>query len=304
VKLPLAKISLAPRRVSGETARLPFTIHEAARTMPNPGKDAPDVLERQRAPQAHDAFASFTERIAQLDALLPLEPRTRRNLERSLASIDPAEREQFVAKHSDRLQDLQTFGPAKYADFAYWAHRSTLVAEWLDLDTSRPLDILDIGMGSGSFAMVAQSMGHRVVGTDVADDWYDVLCRLARVERVVAPVARGEDYRPVEDRFDLITIMLPVFHRRRVNGQREYWSVEDWRRFLAGLQRDLLKPGGAVFILMPLDKNDAGEESYSPLLAWAEARGARLGRTHPSQPTGNILWRPVEANTFAAENAG
>jgi hypothetical protein len=271
--------------------------------MPEAGDPAPAVLERHRAPQAHNAFEPFADRIAQLNAMLPMEARTRGNLERALASIDPAEREQFLASHKQRLQDLQTFGPAKYADFAYWAHRSTLVAEWLDLDTSPPLDILDIGMGSGSFAMVAQSMGHRVTGTDVADEWYDELCRLAGVKRVVAPIERGETYRPIDERFDLITIMLPVFHRRRVEGRREYWSVEDWRRLLGGLQRDLLKPGGAIFILMPLDKNDDGEESYSPLLAWAEEHGARLGRTHPSQPVGNILWRPVEAETFAAENA-
>ncbi|MBV9527569.1 methyltransferase domain-containing protein [Sphingomonas sp.] len=270
--------------------------------MTKPGDTAPEVSERRRAPQAHDAFASFPERIAQLQAVLPMEERTRANLERSLTGIDAQERERFLATHGERLQDLATFGPAKYADFTYWAHRSALVAEWLDLDRSPPLDILDIGMGSGSFAMVVQSMGHRVTGTDVADEWYDELCRLAGVRRVVAPVERGADYRPVEDRFDLITIMLPVFHRRRVDGRREYWAVEDWRRFLAGLQRDLLKPGGAIFILMPLDKNDEGEESYSPVLAWAEARGATLGRTHPSQPIAHILWRPVEAETFAPDN--
>jgi hypothetical protein len=269
--------------------------------MTKTGETAPEVLERRRAPQAHDAFASFADRIAQLDALLPMEERTRGNLERSLAGIDAAERERFLAAHRERLQDLHTFGPAKYADFAYWAHRSTLVAEWLDLDRSPPLAILDIGMGSGSFAMVAQSMGHRVTGTDVADEWYDELCRLAGVRRVVAPVERGGVYRPVGERFDLVTIMLPVFHRQRIEGRRQYWSVEDWRSFLSGIQRDLLKAGGAIFILMPLDKNDDGEESYSPLLAWAEARGARLGRTHPSQPVAHILWRPVEPDTFAPE---
>ena len=68
------------------------------------------------------------------------------------------------------------------------------------------------------------------------------------------------------------------------------------------MQRDLLKPGGAIFILMPLDMNAEGDESYSPLLAWSEARGARLGRTLSSQPLGHILSRPIEVNTFELEN--
>jgi methyltransferase family protein len=264
----------------------------------------PDELHAFRwkppAPPAFDAFASFQTRIDELDAEAPMSPRTKANLRRSLATIDPAARDAFLAEHEDRLQDIRTQGPAKYADFAYWAQRSTLVAEWLDLDTSPPLDILDIGMGSGSFAMVAQSMGHRVVGTDVVNPWYDELCRLAGVKRIVAPVGRGEAYQPpLEGRFDLITIMLPVFHRTRVIGGRpDYWSVEDWRALLRGLQRDLLKPEGSIFILMPLEQNEDGEQTYSPVVRWAESRGAILDR-RPGVPISRIYFHPVLPDTFA-----
>lgn len=250
-------------------------------------------------PPAFDALAPFETRIEQLDAETPMSPRTKANLRRSLAMIDPGQREAFLVDYNVRLQDIRTQGPAKYADFAYWAQRSTAVAEWLDLDTSPPLDILDIGMGSGSFGMVAQSMGHRVVGTDVANPWYDELCRLAGVKRIVAPVERGATYRPVDQRFDLITIMLPVFHRKRVPGARpDYWTVEDWRALLQGLQRDLLKPGGSIFILMPLEQNQDGEQTYSPVIRWAEARGAILDR-RPGVPISRLYFHPVLADTFA-----
>src|SRR4030095_715683 len=116
------------------------------------------------------------------------------NLVLALNSVDPIKRKAFLAKHGDRLKDIETLAAAKYADVGYWAHRNVLLAQWLDLDNSPPFDILDIGTGSGNFAMVANSRGHRAIGTDVFDPWYHELCGLTGVERVVAPVRRGEPY--------------------------------------------------------------------------------------------------------------
>ncbi len=247
----------------------------------------------------HDALCSFAERIDQLARQHPMTDRTRANLERALSSIDPAKREAFLAKHSDKLADIETVASVKYADIAYWAYYSVLYAEWLNLDRSPPLDILDIGMGSGNFLMVAQSMGHRGIGTDVDDPWYAELCELMGAERIIAPVSRGAPYKPVDRKFDLITIMMPAFHRRRVAGRREYWSVEDWRIFLLDLARDLLEPGGAIFIVMTRDTDDHGNVSYSPLLEWSRERGARLDRTTSDGPVRHILFDPATEETFA-----
>jgi len=247
----------------------------------------------------HDALCSPEEPVKQLDRDWPLTDRTRRNLTRALQSMDLVAREAFVRKHRDRLENIDTLNSLKYSDFAYWARRNAVIAEWLDLDNSHPLDILDIGAGPGSFAMVVQSMGHRVIGTDVADDWYDELCKVTRATRLVAPVVRGERYKPLNARFDLITIMLPVFHRKRVAGKREYWSIEDWRLFLLGLVEDLLRPNGRIFILMPLDKDDGENLSYSPLLEWSRERGALVDRTFPNKPVRHILFPRVTEQTFA-----
>jgi hypothetical protein len=250
------------------------------------------------APKRHDALCSFDERVEQLNARKLMPERTRTNLVRALESIDPAARGAFLDKHRDKLQDIETLAAVKYADFGYWALRNVQLAQWLDLDKSPPLDILDIAAGSGNFGMVAQSMGHRVVCTDIADDWYDELCKLTKVERVVAPVQRGERYLPVDRRFDLISTTLPAFHRKTVDGKRVYWSVEDWRQFLLGLSNDLLKPNGRIFILMPLDKDDDGMLSYSPLVRWSYERGARVDRSSPRGPVRHIEFNPVTAETF------
>jgi len=246
----------------------------------------------------HDALCSLEERVEQLHNEWPLTDRNRRNLIRALESMDLGAREAFISKYAGRLEKVDAVNSLKYSDFAYWARRNVVIAEWLHLDNSRPLDILDIGAGPGSFGMVASSMGHRVIGTDVADDWYNELCKVTGAARLVAPVIRGERYKPVDARFDLITIMLPVFHRKRVAGKREYWSVEDWRLFLLGLAEDLLQPNGQIFILMPLDKDDSGNLSYSPLLEWSRQRGAQIDRTFPNKPVKHIHFQRAAAETF------
>lgn len=257
-----------------------------------------DRAEVTTPPKRHDALCSFDERLEQLQRRTRMDERTRANLARALQSIDPAKREAFIDRHRAKLADVETLASAKYADIAYWAHRNVLLAQWLDLDSKPPLDILDIGMGSGNFSMVAQSMGHRSVGTDVFDAWYAELCELMGVERIIAPVKRGEPYRPVDRKFDLITMMLPAFHKKSVSGGRDHWSVEEWRLFLLGLVRDLLKPGGSIFILMPLDKDGKGGLSYSPLVEWSRERGARLDRTFPKGPVRHILFDPATEATF------
>src|SRR6059058_1826745 len=108
-------------------------------------------------PDKHDALCPLEERVKQLDSDWPLTDRTRRNLMRALESMDLVAREELVRKHRGRLQDIDTLNSLKYSDFAYWARRNAVFAEWLDLDNSHPLDILDIGAGPGSFGMVAKS---------------------------------------------------------------------------------------------------------------------------------------------------
>lgn len=252
-------------------------------------------------PPVGDVFCPFPERLAQIEQERPMSDRTRANVLRALEMIDPAERKAFLDKHRDDLQSFDDFSFAKYADFAYWAYRSVLRAEWLELDRSPPIDLLDIGMGAGSFGMVAKSMGHRVAGTDLDRPWYRDFDRIARVERIIAPVRRGERYRPIDRKFDLITAMLPNFHRRKAGGRIEYWTMEDWRLFLGNLVGDLLKSGGRIYLSMPSDRLDDGTVTPSELLAWSERRGAKVERTRDGRYTGQILFDPATEESFAAD---
>ena len=238
-----------------------------------------------------DPYRSFERGLADLEAQVLVSTRTKHNIRRALAAIDQSARAELLARHQQALRSFDKFGPKKFADFVYWAFRNVLVAEWLGLDEADPMKILDIGMGGGGFAMVAESMGHKVIGTDVADPWYEELCRIASVERRVQPVVPGEPYRVSGGPFDLVTIMLPTFHRRMLrNGHRQYWSVDEWAVFLRGIVRDEITLDGSIFILMPLDKHADGTMEYSPLLDWGAARGARLGSTLDGVPIRHLLF--------------
>lgn len=288
-------MSTAPESEAGTNGECGRLSREDDRSIANCSEvTARDVLADYR----FDPARPFDEAISELQSLLAMSDRTYSNLGRALDMIDPQEREALIARHGDRFVDFDPVGPVKYADFPYWALRNLLIAEWLGLDDSPPLEILDVGMGSGSFAMVAQSLGHRVTGTDIADPWYEELCALAGVRRIVAPVVRGKSYRPAKGPFDLVTAMLPAFHRASTgDGGRVYWSVEDWARWLDGIFSDLIAADGKLFILMPLDKLGASL-CYSPLVQWAKERGAILDRTLPGAPVRHILFhRRPDAST-------
>lgn len=167
--------------------------------------------------ERHDALCSLQDRVKQLECDWPLTERTRSNLSRALESLDLEAREAFIRKHRGRLENIDQLNSLKYSDFVYWARRNALIAEWLDLDNSPPLSILDIGAGPGR------------------------------------------------------------------------------------LVEDLLQSKGQIFILMPLDKDDAGNLSYSPLLEWSRQRGARVATTFPSKPVKHIHFLEATEKTFDQE---
>jgi hypothetical protein len=256
------------------------------------------VKRTPKLPPVTDIFCSFEDRLDRLQRETAMLASTRVNVLRALERIDLQERDAILEKYRNQLSSA-TFGFGKYADFVYWAFRNVRRAEWLGLEGFPPLDILDIGMGGGNFGMVCQTMGHRFVGTDVRNPFYSDLCRLAGVQRIEAPVRRGEVYRPIDQRFDLITIMVPNFHRREVDGKLEYWPLEDWKFLLRGLARDLLKDNGRIYIEMAFDRQEDGTPTLSPLVHWSADRAARMDRFPDGGFNGQILFYPATVDTFA-----
>ena len=223
----------------------------------------------------YDPLADFAEHADKVVPTYVQDPRERAVIDRVLAGVDRDEWAALLDRHRDELTDFAPTGNAKYADLPFWLAHKMTVASRLDLLDKPPLEILDIGMGGGHFAALAQAMGHRVVGTDIPVPLYDDICRALRVERRIAPVRRQQALPDLGGPFDLVTIIWQTFDFEYiVDGVPNYWSLEDWLFLLADLADNHVKPGGTIYIQR--NRLWVREEAYfdPALTEWARARGA------------------------------
>ena len=184
----------------------------------------------------------------------------------------------FQDKHRVDLQSFDPVGIHKYADVPFWIGRSTLVAQRLELDRGPVGRILDIGMGGGHLAAVAQALGHEVTGTDISVPLYDDLADALGLDRRIAPIRRRELHPDVGGPFDRILIIWQVFdYIRQIDEQnREYWLLSDWVALLQDLARNQSHAGSSIHV--ELNRQVHGDEQYfdQVLLEWCEALGAKV----------------------------
>ena len=116
--------------------------------------------------------------------------------------------------------------------------------------------VLDVGTGSGVWALMAARAGADVTATDLPHVPLDALAESARLNRVRAPrVLSGDLFAPVaEERFSRV-LFNPPFHfgEPRTQVDRAYLGGKDGevvRRFLAEL-RAHLGEGGRGFVILP-----------------------------------------------------
>ncbi|MBO0515984.1 class I SAM-dependent methyltransferase, partial [Streptomyces beijiangensis] len=113
---------------------------------------------------------------------------------------------------------------------AAWAVR---LKGWLP---GEPSDVLDLGCGTGSLALLAAEQGHRVTGVDLSPE----MAELARVKLAGtgAEVLVGDAARPPvgERRFDVVLARHVV------------WTLGDPAEVL-GHWRSLLRPGGRLVLV-------------------------------------------------------
>ncbi len=142
----------------------------------------------------------------------------------------------------------------KYLDPLVWFESKIGFAQRLGLDVAAPRHILDIGTGPGHFPVVARFFGHHVVGTEVlrraqgvqgSGHLYDALCDVFKVERIVHRVRPFGDLRDIPGTYDMLTSFLAGFN---VDERKRPWSIKHWNHFLACARRDVLAPGGTVFL--------------------------------------------------------
>lgn len=165
------------------------------------------------------------------------------------------------------LTNPRPTGALKYIDPVTWFEHKFSFVETLGLHTRQPSRILDLGTGAGHFMKIAQSYGHKVVGTDLPsqnreDDMRLIftdlldLYGLTRVDHVVTPEL---DETGLPQQVDLVTGFSAAFNR---DFRGRLWAAADWETFLASLSRRVLKPGGQLYMTLMKKKLDDDVWTY------------------------------------------
>lgn len=162
-----------------------------------------------------------------------------------------------------------------YGDIDLWVTRAWKEAKLLGLDSSPPLDVLDIGMGPGYSLYVCQRLGHRCAGLDRPGHfplWQD-LRSLLGIDRVIEHTIKPYEPLPPMGRFDLVTSYRAQFNYNK--AEKRLWNPEEWGFFLDDLRDNVLKPGGRFAIRLAKQEHKEGlKRTDATLTDFLAARGA------------------------------
>ncbi|MDY6993756.1 MAG: methyltransferase domain-containing protein [Pseudomonadota bacterium] len=163
-----------------------------------------------------------------------------------------------------RLAPKSVWG--KYTDYKKWLSRDIRIAKKIGLhkETS-PLEILDIGCGSGYFCLVSDYFGHNAIGLDIEDKYFD------KVSAALGVVKKTEKILPykkidINSSFDLIVVSgaLFDFSYEDVGRAKVFWSDKMWEFFLRNIH-ELLRPEGRLFLRLSRGRKN-WPDFYSPVL--------------------------------------
>ncbi|RGC69354.1 Demethylmenaquinone methyltransferase [Micromonospora sp. MW-13] len=111
-------------------------------------------------------------------------------------------------------------------------------AVWAQALSAGPLDVLDVGTGTGQAAVLLAGLGHRVTGIDLAEGM------LERARQHAAAMANG----PVIQHGDAVHPDFPAGSFDAVTSRYLMWTLREPEIAVANWVR-LLRPGGTVAVV-------------------------------------------------------
>jgi hypothetical protein len=172
-------------------------------------------------------------------------------------------------------------GDHKYLDIPFWVGHKLTLARKLRLDSSKPLNILDLGTGAGHFLFVARSMGHHVIGIDGANTLHADVASVLGVDRRTQAVVRGQPLPDFSRKFDLVTSIWINYDQTTLDGQQVYWTPAEWAGLLNDIvERQLAVPGRIYLELNQQRGRDGVYAHNQDLLSWFERQGAAVDKAH------------------------
>jgi len=102
--------------------------------------------------------------------------------DQTIRRVSPDAVRQFQARHKERPSNYEPTTLEKYGDISWFIAHYSQRAVLFDLDQRRGLRILDIGSGGGTFAAIANALGHNTIGIDVEEPFYAELCAILGID--------------------------------------------------------------------------------------------------------------------------
>ena len=188
--------------------------------------------------------------------------------QRVIETIDPVGFEQIRQRYV--IADPGADWP-KYLDLDRWIKVNLRRIHQLELDLTRPRQILDLGCGAGYFLYIAQLLGHSGVGLDMDRlPMFREITRMLGVRRVVQRIEAFHRLPNFDQKFDLITAFMICFNNHKMP---RLWGVAEWEFFLNDLAKHL-KPRGRVWLEL---NQEYDETFYTPeLKEFFLKRGAKI----------------------------
>jgi SAM-dependent methyltransferase len=208
---------------------------------------------------------------------------------RVIDTIDPVEFEKIRRRYA--VADPGADWP-KYLDLKRWIGVNIRRIRQLELDLSRPKQILDLGCGAGYFLYIAQLLGHSGLGLDIDRlPMFREITRLLGVRRLVQRIQAFHPLPGFGQKFDVITAFMVCFNDHKMPG---LWGVPEWDFFLDDLAKHL-KPRGRVWL--ELNQEYDGTFYTPKLKEFFRKRGAKIDEHKVVFNSG--LRAPVSASPVA-----
>jgi SAM-dependent methyltransferase len=187
---------------------------------------------------------------------------------RVIKTIDPVAFEQIRRRYT--VANPGADWP-KYLDLDRWVGVNIRRIRQLELDLSRPKQILDLGCGAGYFLYIAQLLGHSGLGLDMDRlPMFREITRLLGVRRVVQQIRAFRSLPSFGQKFDVITAFMVCFNDHKMPG---LWGVPEWDFFLDDLAKHL-KARGRVWL--ELNQEYDGTFYTPELKEFFRKRGAKI----------------------------
>ncbi|UCH82943.1 MAG: class I SAM-dependent methyltransferase [Candidatus Latescibacterota bacterium] len=171
----------------------------------------------------------------------------------------------FIERFRDQWDPFEDVKASKYLKLDWWLRDA--IFRYLSIDIPRhssPMQVLDIGMGTGYFLLVCRHMGHKVLGLDLpGEPLYNECHEFFGLQRITYRVEAMQPLPELPQPLDLATAFMTCFNQYE---DKSPWEIEPWLFFLEDLRGRMTDRGRVV---VKFNLNPRSQQFYSSAVAKA-----------------------------------